>query len=168
MTPHHHWFKSYTHCRTPICLANNTVVYSAGVGNVVFELIVKEKQVKAVEFSRVFYVPDLRSNLLSCLYLTRHKGITINISSHSMIFRQGRKCKGTPNTPLRSDPEADPILLCNIGPYSHHSKSTPLPPGTLSLFRPWLPMQGYEDTVVYNVDCSLQEPHLILWGISWR
>ena len=91
MTPHHHWFKSYTHCRTPICLANNTVVYSAGVGNVVFELIVKEKQVKAVEFSRVFYVPDLRSNLLSCLYLTRHKGITINISSHSMIFRQGRK-----------------------------------------------------------------------------
>ena len=28
-------------------------------------------------------------------------------------------------------------------------------------------MQGREDTVVYNVDCSLQEPHLILWGISW-
>ena len=71
-------------------------------------------------------------------------------------------CKGTPNTPLRSDPEADPILLRNIGPYSHYFKSTSLPPGTLSLFRPWLPMQGCEDTVVYNVDCSLQEPHLIL------
>ena len=28
-------------------------------------------------------------------------------------------------------------------------------------------MQGHEDTVVYNVDYSLQEPHLILWGISW-
>ena len=28
-------------------------------------------------------------------------------------------------------------------------------------------MQGCEDTVVYNVDYSLQEPHLILWGISW-
>ena len=65
------------------------------MGNVVFEPIVKEKQVKAVEFSRVFYVPDLRSNLLSCLYLTRHKGITINISSHSMIFRQGRKTRFT-------------------------------------------------------------------------
>jgi len=61
------------------------------VRNVVFEPIVKEKQVKAVEFSRVLHVPDLRSNFLSCLYLTRHKGITINISSHSMIFRQGRK-----------------------------------------------------------------------------
>ena len=63
---------------------------------------------------------------------------------------------------LRSDPAADSILLCNIGSYSHHSESTLLPPNALSLFRPWLPMQGYKDTVVYNVDYSLQEPHLIL------
>ena len=91
MTPYHHWFKSYTHYRTPIHLANNIVIYSAGVGNVVFEPIVNGKQVGAVEFSQVLYVPDLRSNLLSCLYLTHHKGITINISSHSMVFRQRRK-----------------------------------------------------------------------------
>jgi len=45
-------------------------------------------------------------------------------------------CKGTPNPWLRSDPVADPILLCNIGSYSHHSESTPLPPNTLFLFRP--------------------------------
>jgi len=63
---------------------------------------------------------------------------------------------------LQSDPVADPILLCNIGSYSHYSESTPLPPNAPSLFRPWLPMQGHEDTVVYNVDYSLQEPHLIL------
>jgi len=61
------------------------------MGNVVFEPIVNGKQVKAVEFSQVLYVPNLRSNLLSCLYLTRHKRVTINISSHSMVFRQGRK-----------------------------------------------------------------------------
>ena len=90
MTPHWHWFKSYTPCRTPVCLANNTVIYSAGVGNVVFEPIVNGKLVRAVEFSRVLHVPDLRSNLLSCLYLTCHKGITITISSHTMAFRQGR------------------------------------------------------------------------------
>ena len=88
MTPHRHWFKSYTHCRTPICLANNIVIYSAGVGNVVFEPIDNGKQVGAVEFSQVLHVSDLRSNLLS---LTHHKGITINISSHSMVFRQRRK-----------------------------------------------------------------------------
>jgi len=63
---------------------------------------------------------------------------------------------------LWSDPAADPILLRNIGSYSHYSESTPLPPNALSLFRPWLPMQGCQDTVVYNVDYSLQEPHLIL------
>ena len=91
MTPHHHWFKSYTHFRTPVHLANNTVIYSAGVGNVVFESIVNGKPLRAVEFSQVLHVPDLRSNLLSCLYLACYKGITINISSHTMAFRQGRK-----------------------------------------------------------------------------
>jgi len=63
---------------------------------------------------------------------------------------------------LQSDPAADPILLHNIGSYSYHSESTLLPPSALSLFRPWLPMQERKDTVVYNVDYSLQEPHLIL------
>jgi len=63
---------------------------------------------------------------------------------------------------LRSDPAADPILLHNIGSYSHHSESTPLLPNALSLFRLWLLMQEREDTIVYNVDYSLQEPHLIL------
>jgi len=48
---------------------------------------------------------------------------------------------------LQSDPVTDPILLCNIGSYSHHSKSALLSPSALSLFRPWLPMQGHEDTV---------------------
>jgi len=63
---------------------------------------------------------------------------------------------------LQSDPAANPILLHNIGSYSHHSESTLLLPNALSLFRPWLPIQGREDTVVYNVDYSLQEPHIIL------
>ena len=75
---------------------------------------------------------------------------------------RGGKCKGTPNPRLWSNPVADPILLCNIGSYFHHSESTSLPPNALSLFRPWLPMQRHEDTVVYNVDYSLQKPHLIL------
>ena len=71
------------------------------MGNIVFEPIVNGKQVGAVEFSQVLHVPDLRSNLLSCLYLTHHKGITINISSYSMVFRQRRKTLFTiPSFPL--------------------------------------------------------------------
>jgi len=90
MTPHRHWFKSYTHFRTPVRLANNTIIFSAGVGSVVFEPVVDGKQVRAVEFSHVLHVPDLRSNLLSCLYLTCNKGFTIFISSHTMAFRQDK------------------------------------------------------------------------------
>ena len=90
MTPHRHWFKSYTHCKTPVRLANNTIIFAVGVGNVVFEPVVDGKQVRAVEFSRVLHVPDLRSNLLACLYLTRNKGFTIFISSHTMAFRQDK------------------------------------------------------------------------------
>ena len=85
---------------------------------------------------------------------------------YQMIGRRTEKlierfCKRTPNPRLRSDPVANPILHSNIGSYFHHSESTPLPPNTLSLFRLWLPMQRHKDTVVYNVDYSLQEPHLI-------
>jgi len=64
---------------------------------------------------------------------------------------------------LRSDPTANQILHSNIWSYPHCSKCTLLPTSTLSLFRPWLPnagMQGHCN--IYNVDYSLQEPHLIL------
>ncbi|KAF7763798.1 hypothetical protein Agabi119p4_8335 [Agaricus bisporus var. burnettii] len=91
MTPHRHWFKSYSPHRIPIRLADNSTVYSAGVGSVVFQPVVNGKETRAVEFTRVLHVPDLRSNLLSCLYLARHKGFNITISSHSIDFKlQGR------------------------------------------------------------------------------
>jgi len=64
---------------------------------------------------------------------------------------------------LWNDPAADQILLRDIWSYPYHSKSTPLPSSALSLFRPWLlnaGMQGH--CSIYNVDYSLQEPHLIL------
>ena len=48
---------------------------------------------------------------------------------------------------LWSDLVADPILLCNIGSYLYHSKSTLLSPSTFSLFRLWLPMQKHKSTV---------------------
>jgi len=90
MISHCHWFKSYTHYKTPICLANNTAIFSASVDNIVFEPVVNGKQVKAVEFLHVLYIPDLRSNLLSHLYFTHNKGFTIFISSYTMTFRQDK------------------------------------------------------------------------------
>ncbi|XP_006461015.1 hypothetical protein AGABI2DRAFT_117952 [Agaricus bisporus var. bisporus H97] len=52
--------------------------------------LVNGKETRAVEFTRVLHVPDLRSNLLSCLYLARHKGFNITISAQSIDFQ----CKG--------------------------------------------------------------------------
>ena len=39
-----------------------------------------------MEFNRVLHVPDLRTNLLSILYLTRHKQFIVKIDSHEMRF----------------------------------------------------------------------------------
>ena len=67
MTPYHHWFKSYTHYRTPIHLANNIVIYSAGVGNVVFEPIVMENKLEQLSSlkSSMFLILEVISCLAS-------------------------------------------------------------------------------------------------------
>ena len=86
MTPHRHWLRNYTPKRVPIKLADNTIVYSAGVGSVVFHPIIEGKRTRAVEFTRVLHVPELRHNLLSVLYLTKHAGFVVNIDSFHMVF----------------------------------------------------------------------------------
>lgn len=43
MTSHRHWFYEYTPYRTPIRLANDCIVYSAGLGSVRFEPVVNGK-----------------------------------------------------------------------------------------------------------------------------
>jgi hypothetical protein len=89
MTPHSHWIRNYTPFRTPIRLANHQIVYSAGVGSVVFVPMIRGKTMRAVEFTRVLHVPELRTNLLSILYLTHHKQFTVNINSHEISFIRG-------------------------------------------------------------------------------
>ncbi|KAG2030698.1 hypothetical protein BDR03DRAFT_1016848 [Suillus americanus] len=70
MTPHRHYICNYTPKRVPIRLADSTIVYSAGVGSVVFNPVSvgEVKSLRAVEFTRVLHVPDLHNNLLSVLY----------------------------------------------------------------------------------------------------
>jgi len=140
MTPYCHWFKSYTSCRTPVCLANNTVIYSAGVGNIVFEPIVNGKLVWAVEFSRVLHVPDLRSNLLSCLYLTRHKRVTITISSHTMAFRQGKNTLFTATIDFSNSATLDGSTVASE---TAHAVSTP--PADLFLWHHHFIYHNYTD-----------------------
>ena len=88
MTSHAHWLRNYRPFRTPIRLANNLIVYSVGIGTVVFVPTIRGKTTRAVEFSRVLHVPDLKTNLLSILYLTRHKQFTVSINSSEIKFRR--------------------------------------------------------------------------------
>lgn len=87
MTPHRHWFKTYTPFSTPVRLANGQLVYSAGVGSVQFEPVINGKKGRLIEFERVLHVPALHSNLLSVLYLTSKKGWAVTIFSNKIYFR---------------------------------------------------------------------------------
>lgn len=88
MTPHRHWFKTYTKMRKPVRLADHNIVYTEGVGSVVFRPVIDGKQTRVVEFARVLHVPDLQNNLFSVLYLTQQKGFDVHISKSVMTFEK--------------------------------------------------------------------------------
>ena len=91
LTPHRHWLQDYKPCRIPVRLADHSVIYAAGIGTVAFDPILHGKQAPPVAFSRVLHVPELRSNLLSCLYLTRVKGLTMVAQGSQIRFLDGKQ-----------------------------------------------------------------------------
>ena len=86
MTPHKTWIRNYTPYRVPVRLADHRIIYSEGVGSVLFRPIINGKQYRDVEFTRVLHVPALRNNLLAVLYLTKYKEIDVHISGNKMNF----------------------------------------------------------------------------------
>lgn len=93
MTPHREWLRNYTPYRVPIKLANNSIVYSEGVGSVVFEPRIGGKSAQLVELTRVLHVPALRNNLLAILFLTRQRNFNISINGDVMRFYHQRKLR---------------------------------------------------------------------------
>ena len=91
MTPHRHWFNTYTPYKTPIRLANNHIVYSAGVGSVRFQAMINGKPGHCLNFQNVLHVPLLRNNLLAVLYLTRQKQFHVSIWQNKLKFKRDRK-----------------------------------------------------------------------------
>jgi len=82
MTPHRQWLLDYKPYVVPIRLADNTIVYSAGVGSVVFNPIIKGEKCCPVQFTRVLHVPMLHHNLLSVLFLTRQRKFDVHIDAN--------------------------------------------------------------------------------------
>ena len=89
MTPHRHWFSSYEPHSVPVELADGNIVMSAGIGSVKFKPDLKGAII--LEFHKVLHVPKLRSNLLSVLYLTKHKNFTVSIIGSTLSFKLGNQ-----------------------------------------------------------------------------
>jgi hypothetical protein len=83
MTPHRHWFRSYSPHVVPIHIADGSVIYSAGMGSVEFQ---PKESLYPVVFHDVLHVPALGSNLLSLFHLTRLKGYKIRIENNQVHF----------------------------------------------------------------------------------
>jgi hypothetical protein len=88
MTPHKSWIRNYAPYKVPIRLADSRVIYSEGVGSVLFRPLINGQLSRDVEFSRVLHVPALRNNLLAVLYLTKHKNFHVHISSDHIDFER--------------------------------------------------------------------------------
>ncbi|KAF8337653.1 uncharacterized protein EI90DRAFT_2894785, partial [Cantharellus anzutake] len=86
MTPHREWFKTYKPCKVPVRLADNNVIYAAGIGSIVFTPIIDGVPLRQLEFSGVLHVPLLANNLLSVLTLTKKKNWEVNIRKSTMNF----------------------------------------------------------------------------------
>ena len=61
------------------------------MGTVVFDPVLDGKLARSVEFTRVLHVPELRSNLISCLYLTRVKGLTMLAEGDKIHFSRSKQ-----------------------------------------------------------------------------
>jgi hypothetical protein len=91
MTSHRLWFTSYRPHIVPIRVANNTVVYSAGVGDMI--LTPTNATLHPCHLSCVLHVPDLQNNLFAVLHLTLHHQFRIVIEGSQLQFlQQGALC----------------------------------------------------------------------------
>jgi hypothetical protein len=91
MTPHRSWFTSYRPHVVPIRVANDAVIYSAGVGDVI--LTPTNTALRPCRLSCVLHVPDLQNNLFAVLHLTSHHKFQVVIEGSQLQFlQQGTLC----------------------------------------------------------------------------
>lgn len=86
MTGNKSWICNMKPYHVPIRLGDDSVIYSEGVGCVWFEPMLDSSYASPVCFSRVLYVPNLKSNLLSTTFLTTQRGFKIIQEGSLMQF----------------------------------------------------------------------------------
>jgi hypothetical protein len=84
MSTQRHWFRTLKPHVVPICVANNAIVYSKGIGSVILEPL--DKSLNPLLLSCVLYVPALQNNLLSVLHLVSTHRFCVEIEGTKMLF----------------------------------------------------------------------------------
>jgi hypothetical protein len=84
MSTQRHWFKTLKPHVVPICVANNAIVYSKGIGSIVMEPT--NDLLGLLLLSSVLYVPALQNNLLSVLHLVSNHRFRVKIKGTGMLF----------------------------------------------------------------------------------
>jgi hypothetical protein len=64
------------------------VIYSAGIGSVKFVPFLNRVEQPAILINSVLYVPELRTNLLSLLFLTHSKQYSVHFWGNQITFKQ--------------------------------------------------------------------------------
>jgi hypothetical protein len=84
MSMQRHWFKTLKPHVAPIRVANDTIVYSEGIGSIVMEPT--DKLLGLLLLTSVLYVPALQNNLLSVLHLVSNHCFGVEIKGTGMLF----------------------------------------------------------------------------------
>jgi hypothetical protein len=67
-----------------MCVANDAIVYSEGIGSIVMELL--DEWMDLVCLSHVLYVPALQNNLFAVLHLVTSHCFQVKIEGTEMLF----------------------------------------------------------------------------------
>jgi hypothetical protein len=84
MSTQRHWFKTLKPHVVPICVANDAIVYSKGIGSIVMEPA--DNSLGLLLLTSVLYVPLLQNNLLSVLHLVLNHRFCVEIEGTGMLF----------------------------------------------------------------------------------
>jgi hypothetical protein len=90
MSTQRHWFKTLKPHIVPICVANNAIVYSKGIGSIVMEPT--DNSLGLLLLTSILYFPALQNNLLLVLHLVSNHCFHVKIEGTSMLFL----CNGQP------------------------------------------------------------------------
>ncbi len=91
------------------------------LNSVVLNPVINESDARPVELTRVLHVPQLCNNLLSCLYLTKQKGIIMEVDASKIRFKHD----GTTLFTATVTPHHTGIVdATELNPESAHAAST--------------------------------------------